>query len=146
QRPVALKTVLLSSMSDPNAIARFQQEAVAVARLRHPNIIAAYDFGRHAGRLFFVMELVEGEDLKNLIARNGALDEATVWGLARQVVAGLAHAAQEGIVHRDIKPANLLLVTPPTGFSLSPGLSMVKIADFGLASLNADEEAKAQLT
>lgn len=146
QRPVALKTILLSLMTDANAIARFQQEAVAVARLRHPNIITAFDFGQHAGRLYFVIELVEGEDLNNLIARNGPMDEPTAWGLARQVVAGLAHAAHEGIVHRDIKPANLLLVAPPTGFSLPSGLSMVKIADFGLASLGAEEEVLTRLT
>ena len=113
-----------------DAIARFQQEAVAVARLRHPNIIAAYDFGKHSGRLFFVMELVEGEDLKHRISRIGAMDERTVWGLARQVVSGLAHAAHEGIVHRDIKPSNLLLDARGT----------VWITDFGLAKeMDSDE-------
>ena len=146
QRTVALKTVLLSVMTDPNTLARFEQEAVTVARLRHPNIITAFDFGRHSGRLYLVMELVEGEDLNALIGRNGFLNEMTAWGLARQCASGLAHAAQEGVVHRDIKPANLLLVKPPVGFNLPLGLPMVKIADFGLASLGADEEAQTRLT
>ena len=146
QRAVALKTVLLSLVTDTKAVARFQQEAVTIASLRHPNIITAFDFGQHAGRFFLVMELIEGEDVSELVRRNGPLDEKSAWGLARQVAAGLAHAAQEGIVHRDIKPANLLLVTPPAGFGLPGGLKMVKIADFGLAFPGGQEDAKTRLT
>ncbi len=145
-RIVALKTVLVSQMGDSGAVQRFEQEALAVARLRHPNVVAAYDFGRHEGRLYFAMELVEGEDLGELIDRSGRLDEATAWVLARQAAAGLAHAQQQGIVHRDIKPANLLLVPPPEGFPLPPGVPMVKIADFGLAFLTADAESRTRLT
>ncbi len=138
-RMVALKTVLVSQLSDPSAVQRFEQEAQAVARLMHPHIISAYDFGRHEGRLFFAMELVEGEDVEKLSARVGALDEALTWGLLRQAAAGLAHAAKEGVVHRDIKPANLLLVQPPEGFPLPKGMPLIKIADFGLAFLSAEE-------
>jgi tRNA A-37 threonylcarbamoyl transferase component Bud32 len=145
-RVVALKTVLVSQMADPGAVQRFEQEALAVGRLQHPNVITAHDFGRHEGRLFFAMELVEGEDLQQLIHRSGRLDEATAWALARQAAAGLAHAQQQGIVHRDIKPANLLLVPPPDGFPLPPGVPMVKIADFGLAFLASDAEARTRLT
>ncbi len=145
-RIVALKTVLVSQMADAGAVQRFEQEALAVARLRHPNVVAAHDFGRHEGRLYFAMELVEGEDLEELIGRSGRLDEATAWVLARQAAAGLAHAQQQGIVHRDIKPANLLLVPPPEGFPLPPGVPMVKIADFGLAFLIADAETRTRLT
>ena len=138
-RIVALKTVLVSQLADPSAVQRFEQEAQAVARLMHPHIIAAYDFGRHEGRLFFAMELVEGEDVEKLAARVGPLDEALAWGLLRQAAAGLAHAARGGVVHRDIKPANLLLVQPPEGFPLPVGMPLIKIADFGLAFLSADE-------
>ncbi len=145
-RIVALKTVLVSQMGESGTVQRFEQEALAVARLRHPNVVAAYDFGRHEGRLFFAMELVEGEDLGELIDRSGRLDEHTAWVLARQAAAGLAHAQQQGIVHRDIKPANLLLVSPPEGFALPPGVPMVKIADFGLAFLTADTETRTRLT
>jgi eukaryotic-like serine/threonine-protein kinase len=138
-RIVALKTVLVSQLTDPSAVQRFEQEAQAVARLMHPHIIAAYDFGRHEGRLFFAMELVEGEDVEKLSKRVGPLDEALAWGLLRQAAAGLAHAARGGVVHRDIKPANLLLLQPPEGFPLPPGMPLIKIADFGLAFLSADD-------
>jgi hypothetical protein len=117
-----------------------------VGRLRHPNIVAAFDFGKHAGRLYFAMELVEGEDAEQLVTRRRHLDEATAWGLIRQTAAGLSHAAREGIVHRDIKPANLLLVNPPEGFPLPAGMPMVKIADFGLAFLTTEVDARTRLT
>jgi eukaryotic-like serine/threonine-protein kinase len=146
QRIVALKTVLVSQMGQKTALERFEQEAQAVARLTHPHIIAAYDFGRHEGRVYFAMELVSGEDVDKLIRRSGALDEWAAWGMVRQAAAGLAHAADHGIVHRDIKPANLLLVEPPTGFPLPAGLPMVKIADFGLAQLAASTDERTRLT
>lgn len=146
QRIVALKTVLVSQLSTSGAATRFEQEAVTVARLQHPHIVAAYDFGRHAGRLFFAMEFVEGEDVEHRIERDGRMTEEATWGLVRQAAAGLAHAAQLGIVHRDVKPANLLLVDPPAGFPLPPGLPMVKIADFGLAFLTQEAEARTRLT
>ena len=152
-RVVAIKTILVSQVADPQMAARFGQEARAVARLQHPNIISAIDFGHHDGRLFFVMELVQGEDLETLIERQrqpgsvGLATEELAWGLARQAASGLAHAAEQGIVHRDIKPANLLLVEPPAGFPLPPGMPLVKIADFGLAFLATSEaEAKTRLT
>ena len=122
------------------------KKAQALARLTHPHIVAAYDFGRHEGRLYFAMELVIGEDADKLIRRKGALDEWAVWGMVRQAAAGLAHAAHHGIVHRDIKPANLLLVDPPMGFPLPAGLPMVKIADFGLAQLAASTDERTRLT
>ncbi len=151
-RVVAIKTILVSQMADPQMAMRFEKEARAVARLQHPNIISAIDFGQHDGRLFFVMELVEGEDLEMLIRRNreqgrlGPAAEELAWGLARQAASGLAHAAEQGIVHRDIKPANLLLVEPPAGFPLPPGMPLVKIADFGLAFLTSEAETKTRLT
>jgi len=145
-RVVALKTVLISQMSDASVMTRFEQEAVTVGRLRHPNIVAAFDFGKHSGRLYFTMELVEGEDAEHLVTRMGCVDESTTWGLIRQAAAGLSHAAGEGIVHRDIKPANLLLVKPPEGFPLPAGMPMVKIADFGLAFLTTEIESRTRLT
>ena len=146
KRVVALKTVLLGQLGQPSALERFEQEAQAVARLAHPHIVAAYDFGRHEGRLYFAMELVSGEDVYKLIRRRGALAERIAWSIVRQAAAGLAHAAHHGIVHRDIKPANLLLVEPPTGFPLPAGLPMVKIADFGLAQLAVSSDERTRLT
>jgi eukaryotic-like serine/threonine-protein kinase len=145
-RTVALKTILVSQMHDQTSLARFEQEAQAVGRLRHPNIVTAYDLGRHQGRLYFVMELIEGEDVQRVIETQGPLEEAVVWRLLRQAAAGLSHAALAGIIHRDVKPANLLLVEPPAGFELPGGLKMVKITDFGLAFLTREVEVKTRLT
>ncbi len=145
-RVVAIKTIPVTQMHDPTALARFEQEAMAVARLRHPNIVAAYDFGRHAGRLYFVMELIEGLDVERQVELNGPFQEVVAWRLVRQAAAGLSHAASAKIIHRDIKPANLLLVDPPAGFELPEGLKMVKITDFGLAFLARDVEMQTRLT
>src|SRR5262245_28460917 len=116
-RIVAIKTVLIHLLTQSGAVARFEKEAQAVARFRHPNIVTAYDFGRHAGRLYLVMELLEGQTLEQLINRTGRLSERLAWGLIRQAAAGLAHAAEARIVHRDIKPANLILIDPPAGLT-----------------------------
>jgi serine/threonine protein kinase len=145
-RVVALKTVLVSQATQPGLLARFEKEAQTVGQLRHPNIVAAYDFGRHQGRLYFAMELVEGEELGKLIDRNGRLGERLAWGLARQIASGLSQAARAGVVHRDVKPANILLIEPPEGFALPDGLPMVKITDFGLALLSRDAETGDRLT
>ncbi|MFO1041944.1 MAG: protein kinase [Planctomycetaceae bacterium] len=145
-RIVALKMVLIGHADNPAVLARFEQEAQTVARLIHPHIITAFDFGKHAGRLYFAMEYVEGEDAERYVKRLHPLDERQVWMLIRQAASGLAHAAESGIVHRDIKPANMLLVTPPKGFPLPPGVPMVKIADFGLAFLSAEVNDRTRLT
>jgi len=145
-RVVALKTVLVSLATQPGLLARFEKEAQTVGQLRHPNIVAAYDFGRHQGRLYFAMELVDGEELGKLIERKGRLGERLAWGLTRQIASGLSQAARAGVVHRDVKPANLLLIEPPDGFALPDGLPMVKITDFGLALLSRDVETGDRLT
>jgi serine/threonine protein kinase len=145
-RWVALKTVLVNRRADAKVLARFEQEAVAVARLQHPHIVAAYDFGQHAGRLFFAMEWLDGEDAESYIRKRGKLDEITAWSLVRQAAAGLAHAAEMAIVHRDIKPANLLFVAAPAGYPIAPGLPMVKITDFGIAYLAHTTEQDTRLT
>jgi serine/threonine protein kinase len=145
-RPVALKMIAAQQLSQPGMLTRFEQEAVTVGKLRHPNIVAAYDLGNAEGRLYFAMELVEGENLEALIQREGSLSEAETWALARQALAGLSHADRAGIVHRDVKPQNLLLVEPPEGSDLPPGIPMLKITDFGLALLTAKPETLASLT
>ncbi len=144
-RQVALKTIHLNQLTNRVAVQRFEQEAMSLARLVHPHIVTVYDFGRHEERLYFAMELVEGEDVEQLIRRRGPLPETLVWQLIRQAAAGLAHAAHAGVVHRDVKPANLLLVRPPEGFPLPRGVPLVKIADFGLALLGEDAEGATRL-
>lgn len=144
-RVVALKAILLTGSSHRTAVARFEHEAVALAKLQHPNIVAVYDSGHFADRVFFAMELLDGEDLGKRLDR-GVLDEPTAWGIARQTAAALAHAAAAGVFHRDVKPANLFLVQPPTGFLLPPGVPMVKVTDFGLALTTQPGEAEQRLT
>ena len=145
-RVVALKTILVSRMCDRGMLDRFELEARTIGQLRHPNIIAAHDFGRNQGRLYLAMELVEGTDLDRRIKTDGPLDEWLAWGLARQTAAGLSHAMQHRIVHRDVKPANLMLVEPPEGYPLPRGMPMVKIADFGLALLQEELSDHTRLT
>ena len=112
-----------TSPSDENLRGRFRQEAVAAAALSHPNIVATYDTGDDDGTAFIVMELVEGESLRQLLDRRGSLDPAPSVAIVRQVAAALEHAHRNGIIHRDIKPANVLV----------PREGPVKVTDFGIA-------------
>ncbi|GAA1834272.1 serine/threonine-protein kinase [Actinomadura chokoriensis] len=132
-RTVALK-LLLAAATDPQAAARFQMEAQTAARLSDPHVVAVYDFGAHEGRLFLVMEYVEGHSLAHERSVHGAMDPERVADIAAQAAAGLAVAHRQGVVHRDIKPGNLLLA----------GDGTVKIADFGIARFA--DEASAALT
>lgn len=143
-RPVALKTILVDAEANDESVQRFEREARTIARLRHPNIITAYDFGRHAGRLFLAMELVEGEDLDTKL-QNGPVNEIIAWAIARQIAAALLAAGKLGVIHRDIKPANVLLIPSPEGSPLPAGVPLVKVADFGLAFL-ADSAASERVT
>ncbi len=146
-RVVALKTVLVPEKASRDLIDRFKQEAVALARLQHPNIVAVHDSGvcdTPKDQMFFAMELLDGEDLAARLERGGPLDERTAWLVARQTAAALAHAAKHGVIHRDIKPANLFLVPPPTGFPLPPDVPMVKVTDFGLALTRGSETDQRQ--
>lgn len=146
QRDVAIKTLLVNLLSNPKAITRFEREAVTIAKLRHPNIVTAHDFGRADGRLYLVMELLEGENLEFVLHKQKRFDELMAWGLARQTASALAHASQAGIVHRDIKPANLFLVDPPIGMEFAGGSKLVKVTDFGIALLERAEFSEDRLT
>lgn len=124
-RYVAIK--VLSGRTKVDAIKRFQKEAVATARLRHPNVVEVYDFGETDGLFYLVMDYLEGESLDRYLARVGALslEETREIGLA--ICAGLGHAHEQGIIHRDLKPSNVLISTD------EQGESRVKIVDFGIA-------------
>lgn len=128
----AVKILHPERLTDPNAVERFRREAQTAARLKHPNVVAIYDFGvSQEGLVYLVMELVEGESLRQRIERQGTIDPTTAAEVARQVCAALDEAHRQGVVHRDIKPDNILLQGLQTA---SSGLS-VKVLDFGVAAL-----------
>lgn len=144
ERIVALKTILISNIHDPTVAARFEREAKTLARLHHPNIVQALNFGKHDGRYFFAMEFVDGYSCEQKVQSLGRIPPGEAWGIVRQVASGLLHANSQEVIHRDIKPANLLLMPPPEG-SKHAGES-VKIADFGLAMLAEQSTEKQKLT
>ncbi|MFG1812072.1 WD40 repeat domain-containing serine/threonine protein kinase [Streptomyces sp. NPDC049040] len=123
-RHVAVK-VLLEVEAEHEALQRFRREASIGARLQHPGITVVHDVGQHDGRLFLVMELLEGTDLAHLLARStpGGLPIAEALDLGAQAAEALAAAHAREVVHRDLKPANLFLAAD----------GRLKICDFGIA-------------
>lgn len=134
-RSVAIKFLSASRDRGTEAIERFQREARAASALNHPGICTVYDVGSQDGKPFIVMELLEGESLKDYVARNRP-PVGEVFRMAVQIAEALQAAHSKGIVHRDIKPANLFLTRS------EEGPARVKILDFGLAKLQAEEEAR----
>ena len=126
-RDVALKILPESLASEPARLERFENEARAVARLSHPNIMTIHDFGTDAGVTFAVMELLEGESLRRRLER-GPLPVRKAIDIASQIADGLSAAHHGGVVHRDIKPENVFLTSG----------GQVKILDFGIAHLRDD--------
>jgi tetratricopeptide (TPR) repeat protein len=120
-RLVAIK-VLAPSIGAAMSAERFLQEIRVTAGLTHPHILPLHDSGTAAGFLYYVMPYVEGETLRDRLARDGALDPNVVTRLVREVASALAHAHKHGVVHRDIKPANILLQD-----------DHAVVADFGIA-------------
>ena len=124
-RKVAVKFLPDDVSADPEAIQRFQREARVISNLNHPHICTLYDIGIHEHRQFMVMELLDGQPLKDRIARGAlALDELLELGSQMADALDAAHA--QGVVHRDIKPANLFVTRRGT----------IKVLDFGVAKLN----------
>src|ERR1044071_324307 len=120
-RDVAIKVLPERLANDPQALARFEREAKAVAALSHPNILAIHDFGSEAGIAYAVTELLEGETLRRSLSRAMPWRRAVETGIA--IADGLSAAHSKGIVHRDLKPENIFLTND----------GRVKILDFGLA-------------
>jgi serine/threonine-protein kinase len=124
-RDVAIKILSSQLAGDPDAVARFEREALSVAKLSHPNILAIYEFGRarvpDSGQdvAFVVTELVDGETLRARLA-HGPLQPRRAVGYAQQIARGIAAAHVRGIVHRDLKPENVMITRTTTSrFSTS---------------------------
>src|SRR5262245_6027900 len=121
-RDVAIKVLSPALADDPDALARFEREAMSIARLSHPNVISIFEFGRDGDRAFVVSELIDGETLRARLA-GGPLPARRAVAYALQVARGIAAAHARGIVHRDLKPENVMVTRD----------DQVKILDFGLA-------------
>jgi len=134
-RDVAIKVVTGKLSGDEAARLRFQREARSAAQLNHPNIITVYDFGEEQGMAYMAMELLEGQDLRQLLAQGTLVSLDDKLAIMAQILDGLAFAHGKGVVHRDLKPGNVRVL--PSG--------QVKIMDFGLARRAEDGAATGAL-
>lgn len=123
-RPVAIKVINPDVSGNATLRSRFLQEARTVARLRHPNIVPVYAAGETDGMLYFVMEFVPGDSLRDVLAREGALPAGRAEQILRELALALHHANSQGLIHRDVKPENILL-------DAESGRAM--LTDFGVA-------------
>src|SRR5712664_1213192 len=110
RRDVAIKVVGGRFATDPELLNRFQQEALAIAALNHPNIVAVHDVGTYDGSPYLVTELLEGESLRQRLSA-GALPVRKAVQFGLQIVHGVAAAQEKGIVHRDLKPENVFVTS-----------------------------------
>ncbi len=131
KRRVAVKTLQPRLAANPEAVRRFFNEGQIVSDLKHENVVDLMDFGQDSkGRVYFVMELLEGHDLCNLREREGPFSLARAAAILRQVASAMAAIHAKKIVHRDLKPENIFLATNQAH------LDFVKLLDFGLAKLS----------
>ncbi|MGI8567524.1 MAG: protein kinase domain-containing protein [Pyrinomonadaceae bacterium] len=125
EREVAIKALRPDLASQPPVVERFRSEAVTLAKLNHPNIATLYSFFRQGDEFFMVLEYVRGVTLHQLITSQGALPPDQALRLFRQMLDGIHHAHNSGIIHRDIKPGNVMLTESGT----------LKVLDFGIARI-----------
>src|SRR3954467_1839843 len=131
-RLVAVKVLAPAFAADQDAIARFQREARAVAKVSdHPNVVTIYDIGEHSGAAFIVMEYFPGGTVAGRLRSGDPIPRPTALRWAEEAASALDHAHREGIVHRDVKPANLLL----------DGNGRLAVADFGIARMASEAGA-----
>ncbi|MEF9426796.1 MAG: PASTA domain-containing protein [Candidatus Mariimomonas ferrooxydans] len=129
KRKVAVKILSRNYAGDRNFVARFKSEAQVLAKLKHPNIVDIYDWGKFDDSYFIIMEYIDGVSLKELIDRKGALDPKVSTHLVIQICEALLFAHNNNLIHRDVKPQNILITSE----------KIIKVTDFGIAkSLNTD--------
>jgi serine/threonine-protein kinase len=129
ERTVAVKILAEHLSDDQRFVERFRREALAVAKLIHPNIVQVYDTGVDEDRHYIVMEYAEGRSGAQILQKQGPLDPGTAAEAGTQACAGLDYAHRRGIIHRDVKPGNLMISGGPVG----GGEMTVKLTDFGIA-------------
>jgi serine/threonine-protein kinase len=140
RRETALK-LLPPDRVDADTIRRFEREVVETARLRHPNTVAIYDYGRTPeGVFYYAMEYLDGLEIGELVRREGPLPPGRVVWLLAQVCASLEEAHSIGLVHRDIKPANVMIV------GITGVYDFVRVLDFGLVKSRAPLDGGTSLT
>ena len=130
-REVAIKTLSLDRLSQPEALARLEKEARSACALNHPNIVTIYELGQVNGTRYIAMELVDGETVRQMLC-SGPIPFRKAVSIAVQIAEALAKAHEVGLVHRDLKPENLMV----------SGGDTVKVLDFGLAKLAAVNRAE----
>ncbi|HET9929499.1 MAG TPA: serine/threonine-protein kinase, partial [Polyangiaceae bacterium] len=141
RKAVAVKVLHREMTSVPEVVRRFEREAVAAARIEHPNVATATDFGSlENGSFYLVLEFIEGQSLGALIKAEGALDEARTLRIGRQIADALVAAHAAGIVHRDLKPDNVMLV------DREHASDFVKVLDFGIAKVKLEASSDQPLT
>lgn len=136
KRDVALKLLRDELNENLTALSRFEAEALAVAKLNHPNIVHIYQIGETDSLRYMVLEYVDGRNLRDYLARKGPPDLPVTFSVMRQVVLALQKAHEEGIVHRDIKPENILVTRKVE----------VKVTDFGLSRFFSGDAPATNLT
>ena len=135
EREVAVKVLSQRFVGDETAQQRFRREARASGRMSHPNAVMVNDFGTtYDGWLYIVMELLQGQTLRDLVAREAPLDPARAVSVMLQASAAVGAAHEAGLIHRDLKPANIFIEQRPN----LP--AVVKVLDFGVAKLVVDEQ------
>ncbi len=134
-RFVALKLLMPDNMADKSAFMRFEREAHSIGRLNHPNIVTVFDLGRWRNeRPFLVMDYIEGQDLQDVVGKDGRLPIARAVRIVAQICSALSHAHKRGVIHRDLKPRNIMLI------DAEDVMDFVKVVDFGIAKpFDADQ-------
>jgi eukaryotic-like serine/threonine-protein kinase len=137
RKSVAFKVLHRELTHLPEVVARFEREAIAAARITHPNVATATDFGRMPdGACYLVLEYVHGQSLRQALAQSGPFNEGRTCRIARQIALALAAAHEAGIVHRDLKPENVMLVDG------LPDADSIKVLDFGIAKIHMPEQSE----
>lgn len=138
---VAVKVLPPSKAREGNFLSRFRREAKLALRLKHPNIVRAFQVGECKGLHYLVMEHLEGETLADLLERRGLLPPAEAVRLVHRALEGLQHIHECGLIHRDLKPSNLMLVYPNGTPTPDTSRATVKVLDIGLGRELLDESA-----